>query len=244
VKPFAVLCGVWLIVLGRSSFSQDAAYSDDQIKAQFVKAGRFYHAEDMDNNYDWAFAMSGNDTNRFARVLRELAVENTNQTLQVLLSLRSYKTPESLPFLYSYSTNDVFGADALKSIFAIEGVTSNSVEAMGCYLSVTNRIPPIADYSRSEVCEWLLRKVYSTPELSLFSTRCMGMALNYAQNVSTMHMSLDKALLDVDSSYRYSKRRLSVMRAAQNRCWNELLTNYVTNAINELVAYPEAELPD
>ena len=75
MKPFAVLCGVWLIVLGRSSFSQDAAYSDDQIKAQFVKAGRFYHAEDMDSNYDWAFAMSGNDTNRFARVLRELAVE-------------------------------------------------------------------------------------------------------------------------------------------------------------------------
>ena len=96
----------------------------------------------------------------------------------------------------------------------------------------------------AEVCEWLLRKVYSTPELSLFSTQCMGMALNYAQNVSTMHMSLDKALLDVDSSYRYSKRRLSVMRAAQNRCWNELLTNYVTNAINELVAYPESELPD
>ena len=31
---------------------------------------------------------------------------------------------------------------------------------------------------------------------------------------------------------------------AQNRCWNELLTNYVTNAINELIAYPEADLPD
>lgn len=69
------------------------------------------------------------------------------------------------------------------------------------------------------------------------------MALNYAQNVSTMHMTLDKALLDVDPSYRYSQRRLSV-KSARNRCWNELLKNYVINAINELVAYPESELPD
>ena len=48
----------------------------------------------------------------------------------------------------------------------------------------------------------------------------------------------------VDPSYRFSKRRLNVMRSAQNRCWNAMLTNYVTNAINELVAYPEANLPD
>ena len=188
--------------------------------------------------------MSGNDTNRFARVLRELAVENTNQTEYVIRTLGRYKTTESLPFLYAYATNDLLGAEALKSIFAIEGVTSNSVEAMGCYLAVTNSIPPIADYSRSEVCEWLLRKVHSTPGLSVFRSQCFGMALNYAQNISTMHISLDKALLDVSPSYRYSKRRLSVMRSAQNRCWNELLTNYVTNAINELIAYPEADLPD
>lgn len=38
--------------------------------------------------------------------------------------------------------------------------------------------------------------------------------------------------------------RLARILAAYPRCFNEYQTNYVTNAINELVAYPEANLPD
>ena len=232
------------VLIAGQALSEASEYTDEDIKAKYKFISCLVHGDENGSHIRKALSMSGNDTNRFARVLRELAVENTNQTEYVIRTLGRYKTTESLPFLYAYATNDLLGAEALKSIFAIEGVTSNSVEAMGCYLAVTNSIPPIADYSRSEVCEWLLRKVHSTPELSVFRSQCFGMALNYAQNISTMHISLDKALLDVSPSYRYSKRRLSVMRSAQNRCWNELLTNYVTNAINELVAYPEADQPD
>ena len=47
---------------------------------------------------------------------------------------------------------------------------------------------------------------------------------------------------DMDS--KYSKRRLQVMRLSMERCLNSFHTNYITNAINELVAYPESELPD
>jgi hypothetical protein len=48
-----------------------------------------------------------------------------------------------------------------------------------------------------------------------------------------------------DDSYRYSKRRLRVLLNAdlQRRPY-PFQVNYVTNAINELVAYPEADLPD
>ena len=55
---------------------------------------------------------------------------------------------------------------------------------------------------------------------------------------------IDTALIDADNTYRHSKRRLADLRAAYPRCFNEYQTNYVTNAINELVAYPEANLPD
>ena len=244
MKPFAVLCGVWLIVLGRSSFSQDAAYSDDQIKAQFVKAGRFYHAEDMDSNYDWAFAMSGNDTNRFARVLRELAVENTNQTLQVLLSLRCYKTTESLPFLYSYSTNLIYGVDAVKSIFAIEGVNTNSFSAFESYLSLTNIMPNNISHDRSELCKDFLSKVFSDPALVTFRQPSLDMMLDFAKYRNTGHVVIDGALQTFDHSYKYSKRRLQVMRLSMERCLNSFHTNYISNVINELVAYPESELPD
>ena len=48
-----------------------------------------------------------------------------------------------------------------------------------------------------------------------------------------------------DESYRYSKRRLQILRAADIlHCPYQYQVNFVTNAINELVAYPEAALPD
>ena len=218
--------------------------TDADVKAQYVKAGRCYHAEDMDNNYAWAFRMAGSDTNRYARILRELAEEATNQTRNVMIDLRFYRTPESLPFLYAYSTNALYGADALKSIFAIEGVTSNSVAAAQGYLSLTNSLPNNLSHDRSEMCKELLNKVFSSSELEPFRGGCLNMMVDFAKYRNTGHVSIDNSIQAVDPSYRFSKRRLSVMRSAQSRCVNDYQVTYVTNAINELVAYPEANLPD
>ena len=190
-----------LAMLSASIRAYGTEYTDQDIKRQFAKAGRYIHAEDVESNYDLAFQMSGNDTNRYVRVLCELAAEKSNQTARVLQILGLYKTPASLPFLYSYATNATYGADALKSVFAIEGVTSNSLSAIGDYLSITNYMPPLADYSRSELCEWLLRKVHSAQELEAFCGPCREMAIGYARDVSTMHKSLDAALIEVDSTY-------------------------------------------
>ena len=239
VLMLSVLAGVLAGVCAESG-----EYSDQDIKRQIVFAGRCYHADDMDSNYEWAFRMSECNTNRYARVLCELASENTNQTRRAIALLGVYKTPQSLPFLYSYATNAQYGAYAMKSIFAIEGITSNSLSAAESFLSITNSVTLKMDYDRSDICEELLRKMSTSPDLSPFRPMLLTAAITYAQNVSMMHKSLDEAICDADSTYRYSKRRLAVMRAAQDRCWNATLTNHVTNAINELVAYPEANLPD
>ena len=220
------------------------AHSDEEIKAQFVFAGMCRHAEDIESNYDYAFRMADNDTNRYARVLSELAQENAKQTRRVIHMLGLYKTNQSLPFLYSYATNATYGSYALKSIFAIEGVTSNSVAATQGYLAITNAFTQQMDYNRSDVCEWLLKEVSTSPNLAYLKPVCLTAAVDYAQNVSIMHKSLDEAICVADPTYQHSKRRLAVMRSAQNRCWNPMLTNFVTNAINELVAYPESNLPD
>ena len=234
----------FLFTVTLCSFSQEASHTDDEIKAQFVKAGRFYHAEDMDNNYDWAFAMSGNDTNRFARVLRELAVENTNQTLQVLLSLRSYKTPESLPFLYSYATNDVLGADAMLAMFEIEGLTTNSAAHAEQFLSLTN--DNVVFYRQgATVCAELARLAKLNGTSDAVSSNALEIARTFALTSNKNPYWLDKLMIGNDPSYKYSKRRLAVLRASDlttRPFWFQL--NYVTNAINELVAYPESVLPD
>ena len=228
----------------QSIFAQAPAYSDDEVKAQFLKAGTFRHAEFINGAYRRSFEMADCDTNRYARILREIVVEHTNETRRVIRSLGRYRTQQSLPFLYSYATNAQYGAYSLKSIFAIEGVTSNSVSAMQGYLSLTNSLTNGQSHDRSELCKDFLNKVFSSPELEHFRPVCLGMMVDFAQYRNAGHISLDGSIQSVDPSYHASKRRLAVLRAAQFRCGNSFQLNYVTNAINELVAYPEENLPD
>ena len=219
-------------------------YSDQDIKRQIVFAGRCYHAEDMDSNYEWSFRMAGCDTNRYARVLCELAGENTNQTRRAIALLGVYKTPQSLPFLYAYATNAEYVAYAMKAIFDIEGVTSSSFSVMGDYLSVTNALTNGQSHDCSVLCKDLLNRIYSSPELAAFRQDCLDMMIDFAKYRNFGHVSLDDSIQSADPTYHASKRRLDVLRAAQNRCGNSFQLDYVTNAINELVAYPEANLPD
>ena len=185
------------------------------------------------------------DTNRLARVLAELAQTNDAWYAEMAMwQLEKYGTSEQLPFLYSCATNPAVGYRALKSIFAIEGVTSHSVAAMQGYLSLTNSLTNGQSHDRSELCKSFLDNVFSSSELEHFRPGCLSMMIDFAQYRNAGHISLDGSIQAVDPSYHASKRRLAVMRAAQSRCGNSFQLDYVTNAINELVAYPEANLPD
>lgn len=187
----------------------------------------------------------GGDTKRLARILASLAQTNDawNAT-RAVADLEKYGTAEQLPFLYSCATNPVIGDKAVKAVLHIEGVTSNSIAIAQSYLLSSNEFTRAKQHDRSLVCEDLLKRVFELPELSQYRPLCLSVARDFAQNANTMHISLDDAIVAADPTYRYSKRRLSVMRSAQYRCVNPGLYNYVTNAINELVAYPEANLPD
>lgn len=254
----AVFC-----LVRQSAFAQGPEHSDAEIKAQFVFAGRCRHAEDMDSNYDYAFRMAAGDTNRYVRVLSELAEENTNQTRRVIDEFFYRRPPQSLPLLYSYATNATYGADALKAIFAIEGVTSNSLTVARDYLFPTNWFPFGEVGRRSEVCTDLLKKTNTDSSLAEYRPLVLVMATNFLQKVELMPNVLDGTLCNAYDGFRMSKRRLSALRSAMQRVVMELedattnsyesgrrkycytfQTNYLQNAINELVAYPEANLPD
>lgn len=243
-RTYMIALVAYSCLAGHATFAQAFEYSDDAVKSQFVNAVTFRHAEFINSGNRLAFEMAGGDTNRYARILRELASENTNQAERVIRKLGFFKTSQSLPFLYSYATNATYGAEALKSIFAIEGVTSNSVAAMQSYLSLTNVLPNNLSHDRSELCKSLLHEVFESQELVPFRAGCLSMMIDFAQNRNTGHISLDGSIQSVDPSYHFSKRRLAVLRSAQNRCINDYQFTYVTNAINELVVYPEASLPD
>ena len=185
------------------------------------------------------------DTNRLARILVEVAqTNNAWYSGMAMRELVKYGSAEQLPFLYSCATNPAIGDLAVKAVLRIEGVTSNSIAIAQSYLLSSNEFSRAKQHDRSLVCEELLKSAFELPELSEYRPLCLSVAREFARNVNTMHISMDDAIVANDPSYRYSKRRLAVMRSAQYRCVNPGLYTYVTNAINELVAYPEADLPD
>jgi len=228
----------------QSIFAQAPAYSDDEVKAQFLKAGTFRHAEFINGAYRRSFEMADCDTNRYARILREIVVEHTNETRRVIRSLGRYRTQQSLPFLYSCVTNVQYGSDALKAVLAIEGVNSNSLSVVQNYLMLTNELVCV-DRGGATVCAELVKYARKGGVDENCRTNALAVANAFATTHNRNYYWLDHLLMQEDASYRHSKRRLQVLRSADiAHCPYPFQVNFVTNAINELVAYPEANLPD
>ena len=184
------------------------------------------------------------DTNRLARLLCELAQTNNAEIASMMIDkLGEYGTSAQLPFLYSCATNPIAGDKAVKAVLRIEGATSNSV-VMACnYFALTN-IPSRMTQRRNSVCISLVEAAWNDNVLTNVRAFALGSAYSFAADVNQCHECLDEAIQRHDASYRYSRRRLSVFRSVCSRGINQYSYAYVTNAISELVAYPEANLPD
>ena len=223
-------------------------WSDDDIKADIIGSSGYVCANGaaiIRNMRNRALARCEGDTNRFARLLTEVAhTNNVRIASNAIWMLGRYGSAGDLPFLYSCVTNPACGKDAVASILNIEGVTSNSVAAVERYLTATNFPSRTQAYNRALTCKAFIYDSWKSEVPQPVRSDAMRVVLAFASDVNTSNSIVDEALLTVDASYRQSKRRLRVMRAAYPRCFNEFQESYVTNAINELVAYPEADLPD
>ena len=216
--------------------------SDEKIKRLIV--GSNFYIDNPDASYRMfmnARRRCGTDTNRFARLLAEVAQTNNNWVAQdAISSLGVYGTSAQLPFLYSMATNEQHGATAVKSILRLEGVTSNSVDVTGMYLSMTN----IIQRDRSEICSFFFNAVKTSDVSAALKERGECVALRYAGTANLYFRRMDEAMISTEPAYRLSKRRLAVLRSAYGLGVSRYQIAYVTNAINELVAYPEADLPE
>ena len=230
------------------SFAENASYSDQDVKADIEYYCSLRHPQDFGSLVERAFAKSGSDNDRFSRILGEFAIENYGlknglASRWAIDKIAQYGTTNSLPFLYSCATNPVCGDCAIKSIIAIEGVTSNSTSLVETYLasdlamSQKNSIP-------ADICAYFVKKAVEGTQDPGLTTNAIGVVHAFAMTRNQGHTWLDRNLVSADPSYRFSKRRLAVMRAVSVKTLNDFQANYVTNAINELVDYPEAELPD
>ena len=229
-----------IVVMGACMARAEAG--DDWIKDMVIVSGQFIHGgEPARRMFENAKSQCEGDTNRFARLLCELAQTNDVRIAdRMIRCLGRHGTSAQLPFLYSMATNEQHGATAVKSILRLEGVTSNSVDVTGMYLSMTN-----VDFEyRADACKALLRAAVPSCVTTGICQMARNCALRYARSANRYVMDVDAVFIETDSTYRNSKRRLAVLRSAYELGVSQYQIAYVTNAINELVAYPEADLPE
>ena len=229
-----------IVVMGACMARAEAG--DDWIKDMVIVSGQFIHGgEPARRMFENAKSQCEGDTNRFARLLCELAQTNDVRIAdRMIRCLGRHGTTSQLPFLYSMATNEQHGVSAVKSILRLEGVTSNSVDVTGMYLSMTN-----VDFEyRADACKALLRAAAPSCVTTGICQMARNCALRYARSANRYVMDVDAVFIETDSTYRNSKRRLAVLRSAYELGVSQYQIAYVTNAINELVAYPEADLPE
>ena len=236
---------ITVLLIMQFAFAETQIASDEEVKKDII----FYiqpkcsqsrnDIKLVDTNY-----ING-DTNRLLRLLSELVATNDEWICtRSMWQYSKYATKSELPFLYSCATNSMCGDRALNTIISLDGISSNLLQTVGQYFSITNGFSVDDDSNRSRFAENLLKRVYRTESLLPYREQVFNMTREFALNVNLMHVSVDKALMRVDPTYENSKRRLNVMRGAKERCISEFLTNYVTNVINKLEMYPEENLPD
>ncbi len=185
------------------------------------------------------------DTNQLLRILSSIIHTNNEWYCSRSMSeYGKYAGVSELPFLYSCATNPLCGHCALKSIFRIDGLSTNALSALERYLSLTNNLAMKFDCERFYLCAYFVDNYWNSDLCVQHHQYLKDLFYRYSRNISTAHINKDKLLQRIDDKYALSKRRLSMMRELQGRELNEWQTNYVEGVIKELEKYPEEKLAD
>ena len=233
------ILAVVMALVAQTDFAVEDDISDAKIKRMLVGSNCYIDNPDAaERMFQNARRRCGGDTNRFARLIYEVAQTNDAWIAEDMIRcLGVYGTSAQLPFLYSMASNEQHGATAVKSILRLEGVTSNSVATASRYLFSTN----YRHRARYEICDSLVSQLAKTQANRSQAERVV---LRFLSDYNIYHDWLDSAMKRADPTYSQSKRRLSVLRAISLRETDAKDLFYVTNAINGLLAYPEADLPE
>ena len=191
----------------------------------------------------YALRLSEGDTNRVVSLMKQLVAEGTcrdGAAVFYISQIGKHGTCADLPFLYQRIATTNLCRTATEAVLEIEGLTTNSVTQITAMLPSGNGDPwmPMSAFCRLLEASEKLSAGDSVKVLLVSNAVC------YASQLTSYVEMFDDCLRHADLTYHASKRRLTVLRAVRDLGVNEWQTNFVTRAIRELVAYPEANLPE
>ena len=241
--PDADCCFKGVICLERFVDADGVLTREYALRQGVVEAGCVSNNKTLlKQRYQAVVEIAGGDIGKVEHAILEFARTNEVEIASCMIDvLAECGSERARSELYSLVANtNVLGATAVDAVLRLEGVTSNSVALVGAYLSMTN-----VDFEyRADVCARMLDRsaMTNTPTSLLHFAR--ETALAYAMRANRYVRGVDTAMMANDPSYRVSRRRLAVLRSVHAMGVSQYQIAYVTNAINELVAYPEQNLPE
>lgn len=206
--------------------------------------------KDVHGDSSWArrlFVNLGSDSNRVCQVAEGVYARSANKMDQedALLLINRYGSLNQRPFIESCVTNVACGRYAMRVLTKVEGVTSNSVVQLERFRS------SIAD--ESQMGEFTVDRAGAVSDLLFAASKIDNLPLRnhigaYAWSCLSAETNqvatIDSMLAFCDPSYKWSRRRLNVLRQAYAQTTIEAMRACLNARIQELEAYPEANLPE
>lgn len=234
------------VVLLQSLFAvlARADVADAELRHVLERAVRYEdnpHAAVSEIRY--AIQVAGGNTNRVVSLMKQLIVEGTEDAetdMFYISEIGKYGTSSDLPFLYQKVTTADYCASATEAILRIEGLTTNSLT------QIMSSLPDSPRGNKKSAYAWcrILDVVTKSPSGEPIRTFALSNAVQFVSRQTESADWLDRGLIRIEPPYRMSKRRLAALRSVQSLGVGEWQTNYIAQAIRELEAYPEANLPE
>ena len=244
MRAYMLVAVALLGVMHGLTASSNVVYDDAAVSREFVRTTGYYcgNGDPVGSSLKWILNTCCEcDTNRYLRIAKETALSNSNFVYMAIALVEKHGGSGDLPFLYPYTNNVECAAQTLTTILKLGGLTQEAVGAASVYIAGTNTYHV---WDRNDVACELFRAAAVFSTAGNLKDIAVSNALCFASNSSDVRYN-DIGFKAADPSYKYSKRRLSVLRSVLPLCQGcEVLMNYTTNAINELVSYPESALPD
>jgi len=221
----------------------NVAYSatDAEVSRMLVRSGFVF---DNPAVADWMLSraelMAEHDTNRIGRLVFTMAQTNNLKIADYMIALLgTYGSASHLPYLYTQTTNATVAVTALRTIFEIEGVTASSAAQLRRFLQIDKE-----SVESMSLCNDVASRIRSG-EFELVASNALNACfLSYGDGNRTHPIAFDRMMCGFDVTYSNSLRRLRILRSVSDAELHPRQVNYVTNAINQLIAYPEASLPE
>ena len=193
------------------------------------------------------FESSGFNSNLLVRAAKRLCTQydsNTNPVpYHVLYLIGKFGTTNDLSFADNYLTNAFTGRGAVSIYESINGYNQATIDAARKFLAVSNTVDAwrLGTDKADTVSSMLYRMQLFKPE-GVDKNLFFSFGLECVSNKITTVYSFDGVIDYFDPTFRYSKRRLGFLRYLQTIPHSYSISNYISKAISELVAYPESKL--